>query len=127
MLGTKFIVKTDQKSLKFLLEQRVVQPQYQKWVAKLLRYSFEVIYKPGLENKAADALSRKPPDVQFCGIFVPVLIVLKTIKEEVENDLKLQKVIVELGNSNEQDDRKYTLQNGMLKYKIGWYCQRPHH
>ena len=40
LLGTKFIVKTDQKSLKFLLEQRTIQPQYQKWVAKLLGYSF---------------------------------------------------------------------------------------
>ncbi|KAA0060214.1 Transposon Ty3-G Gag-Pol polyprotein [Cucumis melo var. makuwa] len=75
-----------------------------------------VIYKSGLENKAADALSRKPPDVQFCGIFVLVLIDLKTIKE-VENDFKLQKVIAELGDNNEQEDGKYTWQNGMLKYK----------
>ena len=28
LLGAKFIVRTDQKSLKFLLEQRVIQPQY---------------------------------------------------------------------------------------------------
>ncbi|KAL4017058.1 hypothetical protein IC575_024732 [Cucumis melo] len=63
LLGAKFVVKTDQKSLKFLLEQRVVQPQNQKWVSKWLGYSFEVVYKPGLENKAVDALSRKPPDV----------------------------------------------------------------
>ncbi|KAA0057271.1 Transposon Ty3-I Gag-Pol polyprotein [Cucumis melo var. makuwa] len=59
LFGTRFMVKIDQKSLKFLLEQRTIQPQYQKWVAKLLGYSFEVIYKPGLENKVADALSRK--------------------------------------------------------------------
>ncbi|KAL0545229.1 hypothetical protein IC582_020379 [Cucumis melo] len=52
LLGTRFIVKTDQKSLKFLLEQRVVQPQYQKWVAKLLGYSFEVVYKPGLKKSS---------------------------------------------------------------------------
>ncbi|KAL0539538.1 hypothetical protein IC582_023753 [Cucumis melo] len=56
LLGAKFVVKTDQKSLKFLLEQRVIQPQYQKWLSKLLGYSFEVVYKPGLENKAVGAL-----------------------------------------------------------------------
>ncbi|TYK09954.1 Ty3/gypsy retrotransposon protein [Cucumis melo var. makuwa] len=36
----------------------VIQPQYQKWIAKLLGYSFEVVCKLGLENTAADALSR---------------------------------------------------------------------
>ena len=56
LLGTKFVVKTDQKSLKFLLEHRTIQSQYKKWVAKLLGYSFEVVYKLGLENKAAYAL-----------------------------------------------------------------------
>lgn len=53
-------MKADQRSLKFLLEQRVIQPQYKKWIAKLLGYSFEVMYKLRLKNKAADALSRVP-------------------------------------------------------------------
>ncbi|KAA0042009.1 Transposon Ty3-I Gag-Pol polyprotein [Cucumis melo var. makuwa] len=95
LLGTRFIVKTDQKSLKFLLEQRAIQPQYQKWVAKLLEYSFKVVYKPGLENRAADALSRKPSEVLNCGISAPILIDLKTIKEEVDKDEKLQMLITE--------------------------------
>lgn len=46
LLGRKFVVKTDQRSLKFLLKQRVLQPQHQKWITKLLGYSFEVVYKP---------------------------------------------------------------------------------
>ena len=45
LLGIIFLVKTDQRSLKFLLEQRVIQPQYQKLISKLLGYSFEVLYK----------------------------------------------------------------------------------
>ncbi|TYK16934.1 hypothetical protein E5676_scaffold130G00710 [Cucumis melo var. makuwa] len=51
VLGRKFIMKTDQRSLKFLLEQRVIQPQYQKWIAKLLGYSFEVVYRPELRTR----------------------------------------------------------------------------
>ncbi|TYK28908.1 Transposon Tf2-6 polyprotein [Cucumis melo var. makuwa] len=45
LLGHMSIVKTDQRLLKFLLEQRVIQPQYRKWIAKLLGYSFEVSKK----------------------------------------------------------------------------------
>lgn len=71
LLGRKFIVKTDLRSLKFLLEQLVIQPQYHKWIVKLLGYSFEVIYKLGLENKAADALSRMPLTVHLYNLTSP--------------------------------------------------------
>ncbi|KAL0545045.1 hypothetical protein IC582_020183 [Cucumis melo] len=117
LLGTKFVVKTDQKSFKLLLEQRVVQPQYQKWVSKLLGYSFEVVYKPGLENKAADALSRKSPDIQLSVISAPYLVDLKIIKEEVGRDEKLQKVITTLCEDGGAQDSKYSLKNGFLHYK----------
>ena len=82
-------------SLKFILEQRVIQPQYQKWIAKLLGHSFEVVYKSGLKNKATYALSRMLPVVQICNITAPTLIDLKIIKEEVENDDQLKLIMKE--------------------------------
>lgn len=42
LLGRHFKVHTDQKSLRFLTEQRVMGEGQQKWISKLLGYDFEI-------------------------------------------------------------------------------------
>jgi len=59
LLGQSFVVRIDQQSLKFLLEQKVGTHFQQKWLTKLLGYDFIVEYKKGVYNWVADALSRK--------------------------------------------------------------------
>ena len=59
LLGRHFIIMTDQRSLKFLSDQRLMGDDQLKWTSKLLGLDFEIQYRPGLENKAADALSRQ--------------------------------------------------------------------
>ena len=59
LVGRPFTVKTNQQSLKYLLEQKSGTPAQQKWFTKLLGYVFVVEYKKGKDNLVADALSRK--------------------------------------------------------------------
>ncbi|KAA0062156.1 Ty3/gypsy retrotransposon protein [Cucumis melo var. makuwa] len=116
LLGRKFTVKTDQRSLKFLLEQRVIQPQYQKWIAKLLGYSFEVIYKPGLENKVMDALSRMSPMTQLNQLTTPALLDVEVIREEVRKDPALYEII-RLIEEQGMKVLHYTTHESVLKFK----------
>lgn len=58
LLGHKFIIRTDQKSLKELLEQTLQTPEQQQWLPKFLGYNFTIQYKPSRKNIHADALSR---------------------------------------------------------------------
>jgi hypothetical protein len=56
--GRRLTVRTDQYSLKFLLDQRLATIPQHHWVGKLLSFDFVVEYKPDALNTVADALSR---------------------------------------------------------------------
>ena len=58
--STSLIIKTDQQSLKYIQEQKLVEGIQHKLLIKLLGYNYRVEYKKGKENKVADALSRAP-------------------------------------------------------------------
>ncbi|GKB42961.1 retrotransposable element Tf2 [Tanacetum coccineum] len=65
LLDRHFIIKTDHFSLKYLLDQRITTPTKMKWLPKLMGYDYEVVYKKGSENGAADALSRLGSDTEL--------------------------------------------------------------
>lgn len=57
--GRHFTIRTDQQSLRFIMEQREVGADYQRWVSKFMGFDFDIVYKPEASNHVADALSRK--------------------------------------------------------------------
>ncbi|KAL4282483.1 hypothetical protein GQ457_16G010960 [Hibiscus cannabinus] len=65
LLGRKFTVITDQQSLKNLKDQVIQTPEQQKWLSKLVGYDFDILYRSGKHNIAADALSRVPSSQLF--------------------------------------------------------------
>lgn len=60
LTGKKFLVKTDHQSLRFLLEQQKLTTHIQhKGLTKLLGLDYSIQYQKGVDNKVADALSRR--------------------------------------------------------------------
>ncbi|KAJ1690028.1 hypothetical protein LUZ63_014183 [Rhynchospora breviuscula] len=58
LVHSPFVIRTDQISLKHLLEQRVSTTLQHKGLCKLLGLDYSIEYKKGKENRVADALSR---------------------------------------------------------------------
>jgi hypothetical protein len=104
LIGRRFVVSTDQKSLKQLLQQRIVTAEQQNWAAKLLGFDFEIVYKPGTLNRGADALSRIHEGGELC--YVTSCLQWKDesiLREEFAQDPQLQKIVTDLfsdGNSH---------------------------
>lgn len=57
LLGHKFVIRTDQRSLRSLNEQVIQTPEQQKRIHKLMGYDFSIEYKSGKENVVIDSLS----------------------------------------------------------------------
>ncbi|PNY17867.1 hypothetical protein L195_g014621, partial [Trifolium pratense] len=116
LIGRKFIVSTDQKSLKQLLQQRMVSADQQNWAAKLLGYDFDIIYKPGRLNNGADALSRVN-EGEVCQFVSSVHWQDEDmLKSEVHEDPQLKQIIEAL-QQDAQAKPGYEYKNGVLLYE----------
>jgi len=106
------IIKTDQKSLKHLLDQRAISGDQHKWASKLLGLDYNIWYKPGVENKVADALSRMLGE-QVCMLQMtaPKCVYLVELAEQVEQD-PLYKKIIQRYKAGILTDTGYEMRDG---------------
>ncbi|XP_020101642.1 uncharacterized protein LOC109719402 [Ananas comosus] len=59
LLGSKFVVRTDNVATSYFQSQKKLSPKQARWQDFLAEFDMEMQYKPGKENRVADALSRK--------------------------------------------------------------------
>ena len=112
----KFQVKTNQHSLKHLFHQPITTPTQQNWVAKLLDYDFEIFYKPGKTNCAADTLCRKSKNIEFVGVSMLHWLDWEAIEQVVHKDPAFNNVIQAI-NSNRSSHINFSLVARRLYYK----------
>ena len=87
-MGHKFLIRTDQRSLRSLTQQSLQIPEQQSWLHKLLGYDFTTEYKPGKDNLAADALSRS----FFMVWSQPNMEILPVLHATITEDTKLNNI-----------------------------------
>lgn len=116
LIGRRFVVRTDQLSLKFILEQRVIGSEYQRWISKLLGFSFDIEYRTGASNRVADALSRKEVEAECDSMEVGYWRFWEDLKKELENDELVLKIKRELAEEPTAH-KGFTLYQGNLLFK----------
>nr|GEX61218.1 retrovirus-related Pol polyprotein from transposon 17.6 [Tanacetum cinerariifolium] len=73
LLDNHFIIKKDHYNLKYLLDQRITTPAQMKALPKLKGFDYEVKYKKGVDNIAADALSRLQNEGQLMTTIIVII------------------------------------------------------
>jgi hypothetical protein len=119
LLGNKLIIRTDQKSLKYLTSQRLLEGVQHKLMLKLLEYDYSIEYKKGSENSVADALSRKVEHWQPLECTAITMAIPKWMEEVIssyETDEDCKKKLQELA-IDPSCHTNYTLTSGVLRYK----------
>ena len=59
LMGRKFTIVTDNRALKFLANKDPISGRLARWLDILRDLEFDIQYRPGLENRNADGLSRQ--------------------------------------------------------------------
>lgn len=109
----EFLIQSDHRSLSCLDEQRLNTPWQRKALTKLLGLRYKIVYKPGKENGAADALSRRTGGQELAVISVVPEWISQIVRSyEMDEDIQtlLQKI-----RANDEKVKDFSLQDGLIR------------
>ena len=97
-------------------EQKLQEGIQHKAFLKLLGLQYKILYKKGLENKAADALSRQAEPGTVAAISTSTPQWLEIIVEGYTKDDQTKQLLTELIITG-STDKGFSLFDGLIKYK----------
>lgn len=112
--GGEFVIRTDHSSLAHLGDQRLVTSWQRKAYTKLMGLQYRIVYKKGIENKAADALSRMDAGVAAISVTLPTW--LADVVQGYQHDETAQDILKRC-QGDEATELKYTVRDGVILYK----------
>ena len=116
-MNTHLIIRTDHRSLQYILSQRLTTAFQQKWLVKLMEFDFTIEFKQGKENLAADALSRQETvNCQSITTPIPENNLLNRIIGSWQADHDIQKLIQDL-QTDASSHKHHTWNHNELRRK----------
>lgn len=114
----EFIIHTDQRSLIHLGDQRLATPWQQKALTKLLGLQYKLVYRKGVENRAADALSRcdSPEILQLSALSVCVPSWLDEVRDSYASHPHTSSLLSQVLLQPESAPH-FSVTDGVLRYK----------
>lgn len=107
MMGTKFMVVTDNVANTFFTTQKKLTIKQAKWQKFLANFNFLWVHRVGRHNQVADALNRKEV-MQFMGSLSRVIADFTTrVKQKAPHDFAYNKLV---GQVKESTTRYYWLE-----------------
>nr|GEV90017.1 hypothetical protein [Tanacetum cinerariifolium] len=108
LLGSKFVIKTDNIAMSYFQTQKKLSPKQARWQDFLAEFYYQLEYKPGKANVVADALSHK---AEFADITQAQFLLQDRIKEGLEHDPSSKKIIA---LAKDERTRRFWLKGDML-------------
>jgi hypothetical protein len=112
LLGSKFSVRTDHNSLQYLLQQKTLTTEQQKWIEKIATFDMEILHKRGKDNIVVDSLSRKDEEAQVFAVSIAIPEWLNEIRSEYDKNTETCSIINDLTQYP-----KFEWKNDILWYK----------
>lgn len=116
--GAEFVIRTDQRSLIHLGDQKLATPWQQKALTKLMGLQYRLVYKKGSENNATDALSRRVADdsTEVLSLSVCIPVWLEEVQKGYDQDPHSSQLVAQLTLKSDALPH-FSLESGILCYK----------